>query len=254
MNLDLQFWHYGLFFGIGILVSFINSLAGGGSVFSVPLFIFLGMPGAQAHGTNRAGVIWGSLSSVGVLWKKGHLRWDLVRAVIVPSALGAIAGSFIALELPDKYFNPLLAIVILIVVFATDIKPPVYSGEVASKRLKPWAAPLVYILVGVYGGFIQIGMGLVMMFMFSRVLSLNILQVNALKSAAASIYLIISVVIFTIKGHVFWPLVLVFALGNYLGGLLGGNWQIKKSEAWIRWVVRLMGIIIAGRLLWISLG
>ena len=108
-------WTYPILFAAGAVVAAINSVSGGGSILSLPLLIFLGLPSAEANGTNRLGVLAGSLGALAGFRRLGHFHPRLALQVGWPACLGAVAGSLFAVGLPDRVFNPILAAVMVFV-------------------------------------------------------------------------------------------------------------------------------------------
>lgn len=248
---NLQGWGYPILFAVGVAVSFINSVSGGGSVLSLPLLIFLGLPSAVANGTNRLGVLMGSLASLLAFRSRGIFLPRLAWQVGWPAALGALAGSLLAVRLPDRVFQPILAAVILFIVIMTirgnragnpsDDAPFLKGGTIAF---------LAYAGIGFYGGFIQAGSGLIMMYVYGRMGNLDIFQVNALKSFSTLLFIAVSLIAFAAAGKIDWPMAAALAAGNLLGGWIGSHWQIRKGEAWVNRFLLWSGLAMAVKLLW----
>jgi uncharacterized membrane protein YfcA len=243
-------WAYALLFGVGALVSFINSISGGGSALSLPVMIFLGLPSAVANGTNRLGVLSGSFSSLAAFKSRGHFHPRLAWQVGWPAALGALAGSLVAVRMPDRIFNPVLAAVIVLVVFMTarGRKSEAVSGE--PRMRGDGLALLIYAAIGFYGGFIQAGSGLIMIYAFGRMGNLDIFQINSLKVFNTLIFIPVSLATFALAGKVHWGYAAVLSVGNVVGGYAGSHFQLRKSEAWINRFVLATGLAMAAKLLW----
>ena len=235
----------------GAAVSFINSVAGGGSVLSLPLLLWLGLPAAEANGTNRLGVWFGSLGSTLTFRRGGHWRPDLLLRTGIPGLAGSALGALTGVFLPDAWFRPVLAVVIVWIAVET-VRPrrdaPRISGP-ATLRTGFWPF-LAYAGIGFYGGFLQAGVGLLMLYGFSRLGNLNLLQVNALKVANNLVFASLSIAIFAAFGKIRWDWALAFAAGNVLGGIAGSVLQMRRGEGFIRLFVAVTGIAVAGRLLW----
>ena len=113
---------YLAFIGVGCAASMLNSIAGGGSVFSLPIMIFLGLPPTIANGTNRIGLIVGNISSAYNLHRHGHLNKKILFQLALPSVLGALAGVFFVVRLNDKVFQAILAVAIALVAIMSGLK------------------------------------------------------------------------------------------------------------------------------------
>ena len=242
---------YAALFAIGIVVSFVNSISGGGSVLSLPLLILLGLPSAVANGTNRIGVLCGSIGSLIGFRSHGKFLPALTWQVGWPAALGSVVGSLLAVSLPDKLFNPILGLVILFVVLMTFRQNRGTAGSAGAPTLsRGWVAMLAYVAIGFYGGFIQAGSGLIMIYVFGKLSNLDIFHINALKVSNTILFITVSLVAFVAAGKIHWPMALALGLGNAVGGWLGSHWQIKQGEAWVKRFLVLSGVALAGKLFW----
>jgi uncharacterized membrane protein YfcA len=245
-----QPWAYPFLFIVGALVSFINSISGGGSALSLPILIFLGLPSAVANGTNRLGVLLGSFGSLAAFKARGHFHPRLAWQVGWPAALGALGGSLIAVRMPDRVFNPVLAGVILLVVAMTARGRKIESGGGEPGLRGGFVAFLIYAAIGFYGGFIQAGSGLLMIYAFGRMGNLDIFQINSLKVFNTLIFIPVSLATFALAGKIHWGYALALSAGNLAGGFAGSHWQLSKSEEWINRFVLATGLAMAAKLLW----
>ena len=250
MNLSLvAVGGYAALFIVGVTVSFINSISGGGSVLSLPLLIFLGLPSAEANGTNRIGVLLGSIGSLAGFRSKGIFLPRLTWQVGWPGTIGAVAGSLLAVRLPDRIFNPILAAVIVFVVIMTLRGHQVAAAGETLKLRGDWLAFVAYVAIGFYGGFIQAGSGLLMIFVFSRLGNLDIFRINTLKVSNTILFISVSLITFAMAGKINWRMALVLGAGNLVGGWVGSRWQIHKGEVWVNRFLLVSGLAIAAKLL-----
>jgi uncharacterized protein len=248
-----QGWHYPLLFMVGAVVSFVNSVSGGGSILSLPILIFLGLPSATANGTNRLGVLMGSIASLLAFRSRGIFLPRLAWRVGWPAVIGSLAGSLVAVRLPDRIFQPILAAVIVFVVVMTVRGSRAAEGDGTAPGLRAdGIAFLAYFGIGLYGGFIQAGSGLIMMYAFTRLGNLDIFQVNALKVSNTVLFIAISLAAFAAAGKIDWPMASVLAAGNLLGGWAGSHWQMRKGADWVKRFLLWSGLAMAGKLLWDS--
>ena len=248
---QLGAWIYPLLFVAGIVVSFVNSISGGGSILSIPLLIFLGLPAATANGTNRIGILLGSLSSLFAFRSRGIFLPRLAWRVGWPAVIGSFAGSLLAVGLSDRVFKPILAVVILFVVVMTlrgHKANPALGQEPTLRGDLP--AFLAYLGIGFYGGFIQAGSGLIMIYAFTTLGNLDIIRANALKVANTIIFIAVSLVTFAAAGRIDWPMAAALAAGNLVGGWAGSHWQVKQGEAWVNRFLLWSGAGVAAKLLW----
>ncbi|MEE0876598.1 MAG: sulfite exporter TauE/SafE family protein [Fibrobacteraceae bacterium] len=242
---------YLAFFGVGCAASMLNSIAGGGSVFSLPIMIFLGLPPTIANGTNRIGLIVGNISSAYNLHRHGHLNKKILFQLALPSVLGALAGVFFVVRLNDKVFQAILAVAIALVAIMSGLKkdilgkPPLSPPEKCTKM-----GFLGFLLVAIYGSIVQVGVGFLQIFALRRYTGLELIQVNALKNTLTTIFLIISTTGLAIAGKIHWPLAIVTALGAYFGGFLSSLLQCKKGNKFIERTVRIATVAVAIKMIY----
>ncbi len=252
MEMVFEWWHFPALFAIGLVVSFVNAIAGGGSVLSLPLLILLGLPAATANGTNRIGILAGSLSATYSLARGGMVSSLSLRHLLLPVGLGAILGAWVAVEIPERPFKAILAAVVVAVVIATftGMGSPREKGGPAQELDAGMPARLAYFGLGLYGGFLQVGIGFIMIFLFSRLSSMNLLQVNGLKAACTVLFSALSTLVFAGFDKIHWPMAAALAMGNLLGGYGGARWQIRSGEIWVKRFLLFIGLAVAAKLLW----
>lgn len=242
---------YFLLFIVGCFVSFVNSISGGGSILSLPILIFMGLPSAVANGTNRLGVLMGSLGSLVGFRSKGIFLPRLAWQVGWPAALGSVFGSLIAIKLPDKIFNPILGVVIVFVVVMTLRNDShIQKSDQPPAMKNHFLAKMAYVGIGFYGGFLQAGSGLIMIYVFGLLGNLDLFRINALKVFNTVLFISVSLVTFIWAGKINWPMALALGVGNWVGGWAGSHWQIKYGEIWVKRFVVMSGFMIALKLLW----
>ena len=250
---------YSALFVAGIVAGTLNVIAGGGSFLTLPLLIFLGLPPGIANATNRvaiflqnAGAVW-SFKRFGVLDAKS-LLW-----AAVPATLGAIPGTWLALTIDDRAFQKTLAFLMVVVTIWTLWSPHGKSGSTgggrpASEARSAFETRLAlgagFFLAGLYGGFIQAGVGFLILAVTTAA-GLDLVRGNAVKVLAILCFTAISLGIFIWQDRIDWPIGLCLAGGNVLGGLLGARLTVLKGHGWVKNVVTLMIIIFAVKL-WLS--
>ncbi|MEM9462922.1 MAG: sulfite exporter TauE/SafE family protein [Myxococcota bacterium] len=215
----------------------INTMAGGGSLLTLPILIALGLPPGVANGTIRVGIIVQNATSAVTFHRRGFRQYGLVGRMLLPMVLGAAAGTALATRLPDDalrvVFGVMLAgwAVILVVRPGRFVHPP--------KEPRP-AGPVALglgLLIGLYGGFLQAGVGFPMLALFVLYLGHPAVQANAVKVMLVLAYTAVSLPMFALAGQVAWREGLALAAGAMLGGWLGTHLQIRAGAKLVRWVV-----------------
>jgi len=235
----------------GFLASVINVVAGGGSFLTLPLLIFLGLPAGEANATNRVGVL---AQNVGAVWgfhRHRVLEWRWSFCVAVPGTLGAGLGAWLALHVGDREFQRFLAFVMLALTLWTIIDPGGRSvRRVASRTPHTWLMHAGFFLVGIYGGFVQAGVGFLFLAVSTRA-GLDLLRGNAAKVLSILLQTLLSLAIFAWDGRVRWDAGLALAAGSVLGSLVGVRLTVVKGQRWLQGAVTAAVILFAIRL-WFS--
>ena len=245
---------YVLLAGVGVVAGTLNVIAGGGSFLTLPALIFLGLPPGIANATNRVAIL---LQNAGAVWSFGRFgvldRSSLLWAA-VPAALGAIPGTWLALSISDRAFQKTLALLMVAVTLWTLWSPKqgperqaVASSPAQPRRL---ALGLGFFLTGLYGGFVQAGVGFLILAV-TTVAGLDLVRGNAVKVLSILCFTSISLAIFAWQGRIDWPHGLSLACGNILGGLLGAHLTVRRGHAWVRRFVTVTILAFAVKL-WLS--
>jgi len=240
-----------LILATGTAAGFLNVLAGGGSLLTMPMLIFLGLPSAAANGTNRIALMVQNIVAVSNFRRKGFFDLNLSLMLGIPALLGSIVGSKIAISLPDDIFNKILAFVMFIVLFLILKQPQkkVVSEEDNFNPERKIPAVITFFLVGIYGGFIQAGVGFIIIVSLSIITGMSLVRINSLKVFIVGLYMLSSLAVFISSGNVNWILGLTLAIGNSLGAWLGSNFAIARGDRWIRYILTGAVSIMALKLL-----
>ncbi|KGX91594.1 hypothetical protein N781_03650 [Pontibacillus halophilus JSM 076056 = DSM 19796] len=236
---------------VGMGAGFMNILAGGGSLLTLPLLIFLGLPAALANGTNRVAIVVQNLVALRSFHKKGLLLWKQGWLYGIPATIGTIIGSLLAVEIPESWFNRILSIVMVVILGTLFIKPKNGHSPAPMTMTKKVLMALAFILIGLYGGFIQAGVGFIIVSLLRFTSSIDLVKINSLKVLIVTIYISFSLAIFIVKGQVHWGYGLTLAVGNSLGAALAAKAAIQKGEGVIK-VVIVIAVIIMSLNLWFT--
>jgi hypothetical protein len=234
-------------FGAGVLAGFLNVMAGGGSLITLPILLFLGFPAALANGTNRVAILVQNVAAVTSFRQQGlsDVRTGLrLAAVTLP---GAVAGAFISLRVSDATFRVILAAV-LIVAVAGLLRPPGRTADYAGPGTPGVATYLALVGVGLYGGFLQAGVGFLFMVVLHRMLRLDLVRTNMYKVFIVLVYTIPTLTVFVWSGNVRWLTGLVLAAGSAAGAVIATRVSVRGGERYIRPVVAVALVLMAARL------
>ncbi len=241
-----------ILFVAGCTAGTLNVLAGGGSLLTVPILIFLGLPATVANGTNRLAIL---AQNVGASWnfhRRGLLEPSWLKAALPATLMGAVSGAWAATRVSDDQFQRALAIAmvgIAVWMLLQGRAPASRDADVPSPRSDRPSFHLGWLLVGIYGGFIQAGLGFVILAVISAT-GLDLVRGNALKVTLVLAFTPFTLALFARAGMVDWRLGTALALGNLVGGQLGVHLTVLKGQAWVRKVVVAAVVVFAVRLWW----
>ncbi len=233
---------------VGTLAGFINVMAGGGSTLSLPILIFLGLDSSLANGTNRVAIFVQNVSAVLSFRQQKFQEFGQSWKFAAFTLPGSVIGALLAVRISDEWFQRILGIIMIAIVCSMFFKPPQSSSEsISTKRM--WISYLAMFGIGFYGGFIQVGVGFLLMAILYHLLQMNLIHVNMHKVFIVFIYTIPALGIFIWTGNVNWILGLSLAAGNATGGWIGAHATVKGGEKIVRIVLSIAILIMAVKLL-----
>jgi uncharacterized membrane protein YfcA len=229
----------------GILVGFINTLSGGGSVISLSLLILLGLPANIANGTNRISIFFQTLSSVGSFTRQK--MFDNLRPVwlAIPATIGAILGAYLAVDVSERVIEIAMALAMVVMIFFLFYKPDKWLKEKPAMLSKPlqWWQFVIFFAVGFYGGFIQVGVGYFLLMSLVLGVGYDLVKANAVKNLIVFFYAIFALLVFIIDGKVNYLYGLILSVGSIIGALIASYLAVKKGAGFIRAVIILSVIL-----------
>lgn len=229
----------------GFVAGVINSMAGGGSLITVPLLSLAGVSGTVANGTNRVAVLAQSFSSAWGYQRKGVGDRAKTLAVLFPAALGGLVGSILASQIDDKVFERLFG-ALMLPLLALSIWRPKTSA--AARPWPSWLTSVVFVGVGLYAGAVQAGVGMILLLVLSRA-GFDLVTANAIKTVVVLAVTLIAVPVFLINGQVRWLEAGLLSLGAASGGYAGANLAVEGGERLIRPVLIVVVLVLASRML-----
>lgn len=223
----------------GVVVGFINTLAGGGSIISLSLLMFMGLPANVANGTNRIAVTLQTFTATSMFKKAGMFDNKKALYLSIPSVLGSIVGSLIAVEIDNNIFEKIMVFVMIAMLVFIFYKPELWlkgNGKLLEKPLRFWHH-LIFFLIGVYGGFIHAGIGYLLLIGLVLGVGFDLIKANAIKVLIVFLFVPFSLIAFIVKGQVEWSYGLVLAIGNIFGAWVASKFAIEKGVSFVRWVI-----------------
>ena len=245
----MDFLFYILLFLGGIAAGFINTLAGSGSVISLAIMNLMGIPLDVANGTKRVAVLLQTAVGVSRFHKQGKLELRGHLGIVIPAIVGAILGAFLAGSVSDIIFRRSVGVCMLIVLGLLFVKPQRWlEGAQETKQAGPMRI-LSFFLVGLYGGYIQVGVGVFLLTALVLGEGLDLVKSNAVKLFLALCFTVPALLIFLLNGLVRWDAAIPLALGSMIGAWIATHEAAKHGAPFIRKLLIVIVIASAVRYL-----
>lgn len=243
-----DFYSYLILFSVGFISSLLNVFAGGGSSLTLPLLIFLGLDTASANGTNRIGILLQNVSAIYSFKKEKYHKFNTSLRLSAATLPGAIAGALVAVRVSDEFFQTILGIIMIGIVLSMIIPGKKEYPDYHNDEVK-WYSYAAMVFVGFYGGFIQVGVGFIIMAALHYLINLNLIYVNMHKVFIVFVFTVPALIIFILTDNVNWKLGIILAAGNALGGWWAAKFSVKKGEKVIRIILAAAVFIMSLKLL-----
>lgn len=230
----------------GVIAGVINSMAGGGSLLTVPLLSIAGVNGLDANGTNRLSVLIQGLTS-GLGYVQGGVRpiQETVR-ILPPALVGGLIGAVGVSQLDDSAFEKLFGVLMIPLLVLALWKP---KADVAPEPWPIWVQLVVFFGVGFYAGAIQAGVGIILLLLLARS-GVDLVRGNAIKTfVIVAVTAIVALPVFLLDGQVRWGPALVLSAGTAAGGYLGARVAIRGGERLVKPVLVVAVIALSGRMI-----
>lgn len=233
----------------GFGAAFLNTVGGGGSLFSVPILTFLGLPITSANATSRVALLFQNFFAVGGFRSKGvELPWPYSLYLGISSLIGGFIGAKLAATINDESFSRIFVGVMILSVLLIVFDPFKSKGVERLTTKSQVIGTILFFFIGIYGGFVQAGIGFLVIGVLSIVNHLSLVKSNYVKVFSAIVYTGVSVVVFALEGKIMWITGFVLAIGHALGGWYASRWSVDKGDVWIKRVMVLSIIAMAIKL------
>ena len=228
----------------GIVAGGVNAIAGGGTLLMFPALVATGMPTVSAAVTNSV-ALWpgyvGNVASLGPQARREALtRWPLA----IYAILGSLTGSALLLAAPEDTVE--IVIPALVLAFQPALRARLGGG---TDRDRPLLIALAVGGVGIYGGFFQGALGVILLAVLGIALTAPLSVINAIKGWLQLVVVTTNVVVFAVFGPVDWAVAALVAPASLLGGVIGGRFARHANERLLRRCVVVFGITVG---LWLA--
>lgn len=234
----------------GVAVGFINTLAGGGSTISLSVLMLMGLSPAMANGTNRIGIAIQNMVGVGSFKQQGVLDTKKGLLLAIPATIGSVLGAFIAVDLNEAIFEKAMGIVLLVMLVFTLFNPQKLINEqteLVNKSLS-WKQYLLFFFIGVYGGFIHLGIGYFLLASLIMGAGYELVKANAVKVLIVLLYTPFSLAVFIWNDMIDYEMGFSLAIGTAIGAFVASRMAVKRGAEFIRWVIVVVILLTAAHL------
>ncbi|MFN3217352.1 MAG: sulfite exporter TauE/SafE family protein [Acidimicrobiales bacterium] len=241
----MTLWEAALLVLGGTAAGIINAMAGGGSILTVPLLVLAGVSGNDANGSNRVGILVSNMTAAWSFHQQGVKAYREAVPILLPVVIGSLIGSIAISRVTDDAFETIFGLLMLPIIFLSIRKPKVREDAETWSRA---TTVVVFVLIGIYGGAIQAGVGLVLLAALTRA-GFDLVTANVIKVLITLVVTAIALPVFIINDQVRWIPALILTAGLGFGGWVGARIAVKGGERVIRIVMVVAAVGLAGRLL-----
>ncbi len=246
MQYDLTLEFISLLIGTGFIAGFINTIAGGGSMLTLPALMIFGIPADVANGTNRVGVFLQGIAGARRFQKLGKLEPRTIVPTLIPALSGSLLGSLLASFLPVIWLKPTLLITMLGMALLMLLKPSVVAPPPGTPTYTLQERPLAWVMLflsGVYGGFVQAGVGFILIAALAGSLRYDLVRANALKMAITAALTTVALAVYFVRDQVLIIPGLLLAAGSVAGVFASVRFAISVPQEVLKWILFAMVLL-----------
>jgi uncharacterized membrane protein YfcA len=220
---------------LGFAAGFVNTIAGSGSLLTVPMLILLGLPANVANGTNRVGVTFQNVVAVATFMRHGAIDRTGVWRLLVPSVLGGIVGAQLAVDLDEALLRKVIGALMIGLLVVMLVQPERWlAAPGARSRARLWLELPVFFAIGIYGGFIQIGVGIFLSAALVLCSGYDLVAANALKNVLVLAFTAAALVVFIVHHQVQWTIGLIVAVFQGAGAWVAVHLTMRRGAGFVR--------------------
>jgi uncharacterized membrane protein YfcA len=235
----------------GFVCGYINTLAGSGSLITLPLLMAMGLPANVANGTNRVAIVLQNVVGAGSFRRQKVLDWrgGLLRSI--PAVIGSVIGAQIAVNLDEQMMRRAIGALMIVMLVVILVRPNRWlEGRPGAVRHRlDWKQTLIFFAIGVYGGFIQAGVGIFLLAALVLGAGYDLVWANAIKVFIVLCFTASALLVFLVNGQVQWGIGLLVGVGTMLGAWAGARMAVERGTSFVRWVLVAVVVVSAADLL-----
>lgn len=246
----MEWYLYIAVIAAGFVAGFINTLAGSGSLVTLPLLIFLGLPANIANGTNRIAILLQNAVALKSFHSQKLLNLKHSIRLAIPAVVGAMLGAQIAVNLDEIIMRRTIGALMLVMLIVTLARPQRWLEQAKTVTTKPgWWQLVMFFGIGIYGGFIQAGVGIFLLAALVLGVGYDIVRANGAKFVIVFCFTLLALAVFVFNDQVNWKVGLILALGNMSGAWVAARMAVKRGAVFVRWLLIVVLVLSAGYLL-----
>ena len=240
----MEWYYYILIVIVGVFCGFLNTLAGSGSIISLAMLMFMGLPANVANGTNRIAILMQNIVGVSSFKKQKVFSFKEGIWLALPAIVGSVVGAGLAVEINEDMMQKTIGGLLIFLFFIVLYKPDAWvKGQAGLIRAKPSIIQIViFFFIGLYGGFIQAGVGFFLLSGLVLGAGFDLVKANAIKVFIVLLYTPFALGIFVMNGQVDYKIGLILAAGNMIGAYIAANFAVSLGAKFVRYI--LLAVII----------
>lgn len=228
----------------GLVAGVANTVAGGGSLLTLPALMACGLPANAANATNRVGVLVQSLSASGVYAREKALDVRGTGWISLPTVVGALLGAQISVEIDEWWFRRVIALVMCGVLVSLFVQPKRWLESSTDRNaLGSLAQTALFFGVGLYAGFIQAGVGVLFLVALVWGRGKDLVEANGMKVLLVALLTIPALGLFLVQDLVWWKEGCACAVGQLFGGVVGARLTLSWGAGFVRWLLAVVVVV-----------
>jgi uncharacterized membrane protein YfcA len=234
----------------GLMVGFINTLAGGGSIVSISLLMLLGLPPDVANGTNRVAIAIQTLTASASFRQQKVLPLEKSLKLAFPAILGSLIGAWVAADINEEILQIAIGVIMLVMLVFILFSPQkyIYGRANISDRPLTWKHFIIFFVIGIYGGFIHLGIGYFLLIGIVGSAGFDLVKANAIKVFIVLAYTPFTILVFLLNGQIEWGYGLVLAIGAVTGAFIASRLAVSRGVGFVKWVIVAVILLTAGEM------
>jgi hypothetical protein len=231
----------------GALAGFINTLAGSGSLITLPLLMFAGLPANIANATNRISILLQSLVGAVSFRQSRVFEYREGLWLAIPATAGSLLGALAAVRISNDIMEEIIGGLLLFMFFMVLYKPEKWisghSGK-TDKRPRFWQI-IIFFFIGIYGGFIQAGVGFILLAGLVLGAGLNLTKANAIKVFIVFVYTTVAVAVFIYNRQIDYLAGFLLAFGSMIGAYIASKFALRNGPKVVRIILLVLILVSA---------